>query len=97
LLGRTGSGKTTIARLLLRFYDPQNGTVELGGVNIRDCKISELRKRVALVTQNIEIVQGRVRDNLTFYDERISDVRIEAVLRELGMSSWLYTLRLYRI
>ncbi|GBF74926.1 hypothetical protein PA598K_03297 [Paenibacillus sp. 598K] len=88
LLGRTGSGKSTIARLLMRFYDPQGGAVELGGVDIRRCKLAELRKKVTLVTQNIEIVQGNVRDNLTFYDRSVPDERMEAVLRELGLGGW---------
>lgn len=88
LLGRTGSGKSTIARLLMRFYDPQEGAVELGGVDIRRCKLAELRKKVTLVTQNIEIVQGNVRDNLTFYDRSVPDERMETVLRELGLGGW---------
>ncbi|WP_138754606.1 ABC transporter ATP-binding protein [Paenibacillus sinopodophylli] len=88
LLGRTGSGKTTLARLLLRFYDPQQGSIKLSGTDIKECKLIELRSRVALVTQNIEILQGSVRDNLTFYDESISDQDIVAVLRELGLRNW---------
>ncbi|WP_020618453.1 ABC transporter ATP-binding protein [Paenibacillus daejeonensis] len=92
LLGRTGSGKSTIARLLMRFYDPQEGSVELGGVDIRLCKLGELRKKVALVTQNIEIVQGNVRDNLTFYDRSVPDERMVEVLRELGLGRWYDTL-----
>ena len=92
LLGRTGSGKSTIARLLMRFYDPQEGSVELGGVDIRQCKLGELRKKVALVTQNIEIVQGNVRDNLTFYDRSVPDERMVEVLRELGLGRWYDTL-----
>jgi ATP-binding cassette, subfamily B, bacterial len=92
LLGRTGSGKTTLARLLLRFYDPQEGAVVLGGTDIRDCKLSELRSRVALVTQNIEIMEGTVRDNLTLFDESIADDRIREVLEELGLARWYETL-----
>jgi ATP-binding cassette subfamily B protein len=88
LLGRTGSGKSTLARLLLRFYDPQQGSIMLSGTDIRRCKLSDLRKRVALVTQNIEIIEGTVRDNLTFYDERIPDGRIIEVLQELGLGGW---------
>ncbi|WP_419871235.1 ABC transporter ATP-binding protein [Candidatus Pristimantibacillus sp. PTI5] len=88
LLGRTGSGKTTLARLLLRFYDPQQGSIKLSGTDIRQCKLIELRSRVALVTQNIEILQGSVRDNLTFYDDSIPDHEIILVLRELGLRSW---------
>lgn len=92
LLGRTGSGKTTIARLLLRFYDPQQGSIKLSGVDIRDCKLSDLREKVALVTQNIEIIQGSVRDNLTFYNRSISDNAIEEVLRDLGLGEWYSSL-----
>ncbi|WP_247740986.1 ABC transporter ATP-binding protein [Cohnella sp. LGH] len=88
LLGRTGSGKSTLARLLLRFYDPREGSVRLGGVDIRECKLGELRTKVAFVTQNIEIIQGSVRDNLTFYDESVPDERMIGVLRELGLGDW---------
>ncbi|MGG1551269.1 ABC transporter ATP-binding protein [Paenibacillus ferrarius] len=88
LLGRTGSGKSTLARLLLRFYDPQQGTISLSGTNIRDCKLTELRKHVALVTQNIEIMQGTIRDNLTFFDNGIADETIIEVLGELGLGAW---------
>ncbi|NTZ17480.1 ABC transporter ATP-binding protein [Paenibacillus sp. JMULE4] len=92
LLGRTGSGKTTLARLLLRFYDPGQGRITIGGIDIRETKLHELRDRVGMVTQNIEIFQGTVRDNLTFYDESVNDGRIEQVLRELGLASWLRSL-----
>ncbi|MBB3108613.1 ATP-binding cassette subfamily B protein [Paenibacillus phyllosphaerae] len=92
LLGRTGSGKSTLARLLLRFYDPQQGAIRLGGTDIRDAKVSELRSRVAMVTQSIEIMEGTVRDNLTFYDEQISDARIAEVLDDLGLGSWYASL-----
>ncbi|MDU0200708.1 ABC transporter ATP-binding protein [Paenibacillus sp. MAH-36] len=88
LLGRTGSGKSTMARLLLRFYDPQSGMIALGGTDIRNCTLAELRKHVALVTQNIEIMQGTIRDNLTFYDHAITDKEIVDVLTELGLGSW---------
>ncbi|MCZ8514178.1 ABC transporter ATP-binding protein [Paenibacillus filicis] len=92
LLGRTGSGKTTLARLLLRFYDPQQGCIRLGGTDIREAKLQELRGRVGFVTQNIELFQGTVRDNLTFFDEAVGDDRIVRVLEELGLASWLMSL-----
>ncbi|WP_170308079.1 ABC transporter ATP-binding protein [Paenibacillus dakarensis] len=88
LLGRTGSGKTTIARLLLRFYDPEFGSIKLAGTDIRDCKLHELRRKVAMVTQNIEILEGTVRDNLTLFDDSIADQRIEEVLMQLGLADW---------
>ncbi|MBO7748598.1 ABC transporter ATP-binding protein [Paenibacillus sp. MWE-103] len=88
LLGRTGSGKSTIARLLLRFYDPQEGAIRIGGADIRHCKLGGLRRRVAMVTQNIEIMEGTIRDNLTFYDDSVPDARIVEVLEQLGLGSW---------
>ncbi|SDD41326.1 ATP-binding cassette, subfamily B [Paenibacillus sp. UNCCL117] len=92
LLGRTGSGKTTLARLLLRFYDPGEGSITVGGVDIRRAKLQELRSRVGMVTQTIELFQGTIRDNLTFFDERVADERIVQVLEELGMGQWLLSL-----
>lgn len=92
LLGRTGSGKSTLARLLLRFYDPQEGSIELSGVDIRDCKLHELRSGVAMVTQNIEIMEGTVRDNLSLFDEEINDAEILSVLSELGLEDWYASL-----
>ena len=93
LLGRTGSGKTTLSRLLFRLYDPQAGAVLLGEEramrDVRQITLGELRARVGMVTQNVELFDGTVRDNLTFWDSTISTARIEAVLRELGLSDWL--------
>jgi ATP-binding cassette, subfamily B, bacterial len=92
LLGRTGSGKSTTARLLLRFYDPREGAIRLGDTDIRDCRLQELRRRIGFVTQNIEIFQASVRDNLTFYDKGIPDEKIISVLQELGLGVWLEAL-----
>ncbi|MMZ63433.1 putative ABC transporter ATP-binding protein [compost metagenome] len=92
MLGRTGSGKSTLARLLLRFYDPQEGAIELSGVDIRRCKLHELRGGVAMVTQNIEIMEGTVRDNLSLFDERIQDEDILAVLKTIGLEEWFRSL-----
>ncbi|MCS7458676.1 ABC transporter ATP-binding protein/permease [Paenibacillus doosanensis] len=92
VLGRTGSGKTTLARLLLRFYDVRSGGISFGDVDIRDAKLSDLRERVGMVTQNIEIFQGTVRDNLTFFREDIADTDIIHVLEELGLKEWFRSL-----
>lgn len=92
LLGRTGSGKTTLARLLLRFYDVTEGEIRLGGTEIRQARLADLRRRVGLVTQNVELFNASVRDNLTFFDRTVSDERISAVLEELGMGPWLRSL-----
>ncbi len=66
VLGRTGSGKTTLARLLLRLYDPQQGQVRVGGVPIRELHLHDLRHSVGMVTQDVQLFHATVRDNLTF-------------------------------
>jgi ATP-binding cassette, subfamily B, bacterial len=68
LLGRTGSGKTTLTRLLFRFYDPTEGAVRLGGVPTTDVDLGQLRARVGMVTQDVQLFQASVRENLTFFD-----------------------------
>lgn len=92
LLGRTGSGKTTIARLLLRLYDPQHGVVQLGGVDLREVAGDDLRGRVAMVTQDVQIFSASVRENLALFSRRISDEHILAALDELGLGPWVAAL-----
>ncbi len=92
LLGRTGSGKTTLTRLIFRLYDPTSGSVKLGGIDTRDAEASSLRERVGMVTQEVQLFHASVRDNLTFFSEGISDERIETVLRDLGLGGWLESL-----
>ncbi len=88
LLGRTGSGKTTLARLIFRLYDPTAGMITLGNQPLTQLRLQQLRERVALVTQDVQLFQASVRDNLTFFNRSIPDVRILAVIEELGLSSW---------
>ena len=89
LLGRTGSGKTTLTRLLFRLYDPAAGRVRLNGTDLRDADPGALRERVGMVTQEVQLFHASVRDNLTFFGAEVADERIEAVLSELGMLEWL--------
>lgn len=89
LLGRTGSGKTTLTRLLFRLYDPTTGSVRLGGVDARDVDLEHLRSRVGLVTQDVQLFRGSVRDNLTFFDRNVPDARIEQVVNDMGLGDWL--------
>jgi ATP-binding cassette subfamily B protein len=92
LLGRTGSGKTTVARLLFRLYDPQQGEVCLGGVNLRQARLEDLRARVGMVTQDVQLFGASVRDNITLFDPTISDGQLLAVLEALGLQPWLMRL-----
>jgi ATP-binding cassette subfamily B protein len=89
VVGRTGSGKTTLTRLLLRFYDPLAGAVRLGGVDLRTVRLAAVRARIGLVTQEVHLFNASVRDNLTLFDDGVPDERIRAVLDTLGLGSWL--------
>ncbi|WP_370638647.1 FAD-dependent oxidoreductase [Deinococcus sp. 12RED42] len=84
LLGRTGSGKTTLTRLISRLYDATSGEITLGGVNITHTPLKELRRRVAVVTQDVQLFQASVRENLSFFDPTVTDAQVEAALHEVG-------------
>jgi ATP-binding cassette subfamily B protein len=89
LLGRTGSGKSTVARLLFRLYDPQRGEVRLGGIDLRQARLEGLRARVGLVTQDVQLFEASLRDNIILFDPAISDGQLLAVLEALGLQPWL--------
>jgi ATP-binding cassette, subfamily B, bacterial len=92
LLGRTGSGKTTLTRLIFRLYDPIGGAIRLGGMDLRDLALADLRGRVGMVTQDVQLFQASIRDNLALFDSGIDDARIERALHELGLLEWLRAL-----
>ncbi|MPZ27890.1 MAG: ATP-binding cassette domain-containing protein [Micromonosporaceae bacterium] len=73
LVGRTGSGKTTIARMALRLYDPTEGTVRVGGVDLRDTDPAQRRHRICAVTQDVQLFAATVRDNLTLFRPELAD------------------------
>lgn len=88
LLGRTGSGKTTLTRLLLRLYDPQAGTIRLGGEDLRRVGLRDLRRHVGMVTQEVQLFQATLRENLTLFNPHIPDGKILDVLDDLGLGEW---------
>jgi len=81
LVGTSGSGKTTLTNLLLRFYDPQGGTVKIGGTDIRRVSIAELRRQVALVAQETVLFNDTVRFNIAVGRPGATDAQIEAAAR----------------
>jgi ABC-type multidrug transport system fused ATPase/permease subunit len=89
VVGRTGSGKTTLTRLLARFHDPGSGVVRLGGVDLRMVRLPAVRGRIGLVAQDVHLFDASVRDNLTLFDDGVPDDRIGAVLDTLGLAGWL--------
>ena len=92
LLGRTGSGKTTITRLLFRFYEPNIGEIRLGGMPVTNVQLDSLRQNVGLVTQDVHLFYASVRDNITLFDPAITDSQILGVIEDLGLSEWYASL-----
>ncbi|MBW4642407.1 MAG: ABC transporter ATP-binding protein/permease [Goleter apudmare HA4340-LM2] len=92
LLGRTGSGKSSLARLLLRLYDPQSGVIRLSNIPIDQTPLTDLPQKVGLVTQDVQLFQTTVRNNLTFFNQNINDDCIYETLEILGLSAWLNSL-----
>ncbi len=92
LLGRTGSGKTTLARLLFRLYDPTAGGIYLDGKELRAVALEDLRNHIGMVTQDVQLFHASIRDNLTFFNRSISDERIAQALKELDLWQWLQSL-----
>lgn len=89
IVGRSGSGKTTIARLLFGLYVPQEGQIHLGEHPLQTVSVRALRSHVALVTQDVQLFSASVRDNVTLFDETVSVARVEQVLDEVGLSAWV--------
>ena len=92
LLGRTGSGKTTLARLIFRLYDPTSGRIRINGADLREARLDALRRNIAIVTQDVQLFRASIRDNLTFFDRSVSDERILATLEELELGDWYRSL-----
>lgn len=92
LLGRTGSGKTTVTRLLTRLYDYSSGCISYNNLDIKNTRLNDVRSRIGLVTQDVQLFYASVRDNITFFNPDVPDDLILNVLNELGLSSWLKAL-----
>jgi len=87
IVGRTGSGKTTFSRLVLRLVEATDGSVQIGGVPVADIPLVELRRRAALVPQEVELFNGTIRDNVTLFDPVPSDADVESALRSVGLDA----------
>lgn len=96
ILGRTGSGKTTLTRLLFRLYDVDHGHIRLDDVDIRQARLSDLRRHVGMVTQEVQLFAASLRDNLTLFQnygsQPIPDAQMQQTLTQLGLGGWLQEL-----
>jgi len=92
LVGTTGAGKTTIAKLIARFYDPTAGSVTLDGVDLREIAQSELRRHVVMVTQENFMFEGTIADNIRFGRPDASDDEVRQAARAVGADTFIESL-----
>jgi ATP-binding cassette subfamily B protein len=85
LVGPTGAGKSTLAKLMARLYDPQDGSVSFGGVNLRDASMEDLRRRIVVIPQEGFLFDGSVRDNLLIAKPDATEAELLAALDRLGL------------
>ena len=91
IVGRTGSGKSTLLRLLMRFYDVNEGRILLDGKDIRELDLHDLRSAVSLVSQEVYLFQGKVRDNVAYGRPSASEAEVVEALSEAGAKELLTT------
>jgi ATP-binding cassette subfamily B protein len=89
LVGTTGAGKTTIAKLIARFYDPGAGSVRLDGVDLRDLAQADLRRHVVMVTQESFMFEGTVADNIRFGRPDATDDEVRAAAEAVGADRFI--------
>ncbi len=92
LVGHTGAGKTTITNLIARFYDVNEGSIKLDGIDIRKIKISSLRKHVGIVQQDVFLFSGTIRDNIKYGNPDASDEEMIKVCKMIGIHDFVQSL-----
>jgi len=92
LVGSSGAGKTTLAHLLLRFYDPAHGRILFDDHDLRQYRLHDLRTQIALVSQDTYLFNATIRDNLLIADPTADDLRLLQVLEQSGLSEFIASL-----
>lgn len=92
LVGHSGSGKTTITSLIPRFYDASEGTVRLDGYNVRDLKLSALRRHIGLVLQDPILFSGSIRENILYGNPKATEEQITAACRDANAYDFIMAL-----
>ena len=89
IVGLSGAGKTTLLHLLLRFFDPTSGCVRLDGVDLRDLRTESIRRNIAIVSQDVYLFAGSIRDNIRYGRLEASDAEVEAAARAAHIDAFV--------
>ena len=89
IVGATGSGKSTIIKLILRLYDLENGVIKINNKNIKNFKISDLRSSISLVNQDIFLFADSIFNNITLFNEKISKNEVEEAAKNIGVLEFI--------
>lgn len=92
IVGPTGAGKTTLVNLLMRFHEIQSGDIKIDGISTQDMKREEVRSQFCMVLQDTWLFEGTVRENLVYNTENISEEKIEAACKAVGLDHFIRTL-----
>ena len=92
IVGPTGAGKTTLMKLLMRFYDVNQGSIKIDGVDIRDMHRDDLRANFSMVLQDTWLFNGSIRENIRYGDQTASDEEVEAAARAAYVDHFIHTL-----
>ena len=92
MVGATGAGKSTLAKLLARFYDPTDGSVRLDGIDMRDISDEDLRRNVVMVTQESFLFSGSVADNIRLGRPDATDAEVRAAAEAVGLTEFIASL-----
>jgi len=92
VLGHTGSGKTTLARLLVRLYDVTSGELFLSGQKINSLKFEDITNNIAYVTQDVQLFNATIRENLSLFNPKIKDEEILNIIHDIGLTQWYSSL-----
>lgn len=92
IVGPTGAGKTTLVNLLMRFHEIQSGDIKIDGISTRDMKREEVRSQFCMVLQDTWLFEGTVRENLVYNTENISEEKIKAACKAVGLDHFIRTL-----
>ena len=92
IVGPTGSGKSTIIKLILRFFELNSGTIKIDDVNIKDYSLKNLRSQISLVSQDIFLFADSIYNNISLFNKEINDTDVEAAAKEIGILDFINSL-----